>query len=53
MAKLEAAAATAGRGAAALGPVPRSSTVLLIKNLPYSTMQQDLEVRRACLTHPF
>ena len=39
---LEAAAAAAGRGAASKA-VSRSSTVLLVKNLPYSCTEEELE----------
>lgn len=39
---MEAAAAAAGRSAASKG-VPRSATTLLVKNLPYSADQGELE----------
>ena len=42
--KLETAAAAAGKGGTSMGPVARSSTVLLVKNLPYSATEQELEV---------
>ena len=45
MSKLEVSAAAAGKGSGSSGPVARSSTTLLVKNLPYSATEQELEVR--------
>ena len=43
MEKLEAAAAAAGKKAETTA-VPRSPTTLLVKNLPFSVTQQELQV---------
>lgn len=42
--QLESAAAASGRASAGAPGVERSSTVLLVKNLPYSATQEELQV---------